>query len=229
MFQLKKSKKMKFIISILLCCIGIAVFAQKKTPKPIEFVDGVYNTFMDFKNNSPKFPLHKIPNFDYKLDGEQNLLFLSDKSIAQLSESEIQSLDNIWGLCIKGKPYLKVQVPNKNNTIYFVRYHLIGKICYLYYPIFEDKTVEMFIHSPYSGAKVGKKTITNRERTLVQKMMLFETGEFQDFNPENFKNWIKDDERLLETIKEMSDKELEEKLFKTLKIYNDRNPIFSES
>lgn len=222
---------MNFIKWIVLCCCiwwAIPSQAQKKA-KLVEFVDGVYTGHQDFKNNEPKFPLYRIPNFDYKLDGEQNLLFLSDKAIAKLSESEIQSLDNIWGLCVKGKPYMKVQVQGKSNTIYFVRYHLVGKICYFYYPVFEEKSVEMFVHNPYNGAKVGKKTVTNRERTLVQKMMLFETGEILDFNTANFKNCIKDDERLMETVNEMTADELEEKLFKTLKIYNDRNPIFAES
>ena len=59
--------------------------------------------------------------------------------------------------------------------------------------------------------------------------MLFETGEIQDCSADNFKKWIEDDERLMKTLKDMTEDEVESKLFKTIKIYNDRHPIFEES
>ena len=156
-------------------------------------------------------------------------MFLSENSIAKLSESEIKSLDNIWGLCIKGKPYMKISPKEKDKAIYFVNYHVLGRVCYLYYPSIEDKEVEMMIYNPYSGNRVGGRKIVNRERVLVKKIMLFETGEIQDCNVENFKKWIEDDERLTKTLNDMTEEEVKNKLFKTIKIYNDRHPIFEES
>ncbi len=87
----------------------------------------------------------------------------------------------------------------------------------------------MSVYSPYTGNKVAQKTITNRERTLIKKIMLFETGEIKACNSENFKNWAKDDVRLMKTLNDMSEKEIESKLFKTIKIYNDRHPVFENS
>ncbi|BDS14701.1 hypothetical protein [Aureispira anguillae] len=223
---------MKVIGWILLCCCTLLLVpaqAQKKIKKGYNFIDGVYTSHLDFKSNKPSFPLYRIPAFDYQLDGERNLLFLSEESMAKLSTSEIKSLDNIWGLCIKGKPYMKVSPKGKSGVVYFVSYHILGRICYLYYPSIEDKEVEMLIYNPYSGNRVGRKTVVNRERTLVKKIMLFETGALEDYNAENFKKWAKDDERLMKTLDSMSKDEIEEKLFKTIKIYNDRHPIFEES
>ena len=223
---------MKIVRWMLLCCCTLLLFpiqAQKKINKSYSFTDGVYMSHQDFKTDKPSFPLYRIPDFDYQLNGEKNLLFLSDKSIAKLPESEIKSLDSIWGLCIKGEPYMKVDLPGMNGAIYFVRYYVIGRICYFYYPTIQNKEVEMVVYSPYTGAKVAKKTVVNRERTLVKKMMLFETGETQDYNAENFKIWAKDDVRLMKTLDEMTENEIDAKLFKTLKIYNDRHPIFAAS
>jgi hypothetical protein len=84
----------------------------------------------------------------------------------------------------------------------------------------------MEVYSPFSGNLVAMKTIINKERTLIKKIVRFASGEVTDYNPANFKSWIKDDPRLLKTIEGLSAKALEDKLFKTLKIYNDRHPAF---
>ena len=86
----------------------------------------------------------------------------------------------------------------------------------------------MEVYSPFTGAKVAQKTVTNRERTLVKKIMLFDSGVVKDYNVKNFKEWIGDDERLLKTLEDMSVEDIESKLFKTLKIYNDRHPVIIE-
>lgn len=223
---------MKVIRWMLLCCCTLLLLpiqAQKKITKSFSFEDGVYASHQDFKRNRPSFPLYRIPSFGYNLDGEKNLLFLSQTAMDKLSESEIKSLDNIWGICVKGKPYMKVSPQGKDGAVYFVRYHILGNICYLYYPSIQNKEVEMFVYHPLTGDKVGRKTVVNKERTLIKKLMRFETGELKEYTLENFKTWAKDDERLLKTINNLPDGEANEKLFKTIKIYNDRHPIFETS
>jgi hypothetical protein len=214
---------MKYILLSVSLLLFVATnsFAQKK-PK---FNDGVYASHTDLKKNNPSYELFKIPDFDYKLDSEKNILFLSNKSLQKLAESEIKSMDNIWGICIKGKPYMKIQPTDNKEEVYFVRYYILGSICYLYYPVFQEKSVEMFVHNPYTGQKVGSKTITNKEKKFVKKLMRFDTGEVKPYNSDNFMAMIQDDPKLVETLKDLSQKDLEKKLFKSIKIYNDRNPI----
>jgi len=222
-------KLMQWLVFVMSTILFVPLNAQKKINKGYSFTDGVYANHNDLKMDKPSYPLYRIPNFDYQMDGEKNLLFLSEKSMSGLSDSEIKSMDNIWGICIKGKPYMKVQPDGKDGAVYFVRYHIVGRICYLYYPSIENKEVEMFVYHPLTGSKVGRKTVVNRERTLVKKLMLFETGELKAYSVDNFKNWAKDDERLMKTLQDMTKEEQENKLFKTIKIYNDRHPIFSPS
>lgn len=206
--------------------INIA-WGQKPISNTFKFKDGVYLKHEDLRNNKPSHPLFRIPNFDYQLGKDGNLLFLSDKSMDKLSESEIKSIGNIWGICINGKPYMKIKPTADANDVYFVRYYIMGRICYLYYPIFEEKTVQMYVYNPYTGHKMGSKPIINKEKKFVKKLMLFDTGELQDYTPKNFMELIKSDKNLLASLQDLTPKEAEEKLFKSIKIYNDRNPILA--
>jgi ribosomal 50S subunit-associated protein YjgA (DUF615 family) len=84
----------------------------------------------------------------------------------------------------------------------------------------------MYVHNPYTGERIGKKTVTNRDLVFIQKLMHFQSGENIDFSFDNFKAWASDDKGLLKSIEEMKNEEKESKLFKTLLIYNDRNPVY---
>lgn len=222
-----------FFSSIVISCFLLfgptALWAQVPSQQGHTFEDGVYKTHQDLKQNKPSFPLYELPSFGYQLDREDNLLFLSENTLSQLSNSKVKSLDNIWGLCIKGVPYMKVYPSGKEGVVYFVKYHILGRICYLYYPSIEDKAVEMPIYNPYSGKRIGGRTVTNRERKLVKQLMLFETGELVPYSLENFKLWAKDDERLMRSIEHLSEEDAKERLFKSIKIYNERHPIFDAS
>ena len=84
----------------------------------------------------------------------------------------------------------------------------------------------MDIYNPYTGEKVAEKAITNREPILVEQLMDFETGELYPYTTDVFKTQIQGDSDLKETVDAMSQTELKEKMFKTLLIYNDRNPVY---
>lgn len=215
---------------VSLCLLSYtASTAQINKQQQQSFEDGVYQSHQDLKQNQPSFKLYDLPSFAYQLDREDNLLFLSEETMSQLSGSTIKSLDNIWGLCVKGVPYMKVRPSGKDGVVYFVKYHILGRICYLYYPSIEDRAVEMPIYNPYSGARVGGRTVVNRERRLVKQLMLFETGELKPYSVENFKQWAQDDMRLMKSIERLSEQEAQEKLFKSIKIYNERHSIWRHS
>ena len=59
--------------------------------------------------------------------------------------------------------------------------------------------------------------------------MLFETGELKPYSVANFKQWAQDDTRLMKSIERLSEQEAQEKLFKSIKIYNERHPIWNPS
>jgi hypothetical protein len=84
----------------------------------------------------------------------------------------------------------------------------------------------MYVHNPYTGERIGKKNISNRNLEFIQKILHFDSGEITDFNFDNFLNWSKDDLGLYKSLSEIKSEEREGKLFKSLLIYNDRNPVY---
>lgn len=200
-------------------------FGQPKIHGDYEFQDGIYTSHLDLFKDQPSHPLYALPNFGYQLDRQQNLLFLSQSTLEQLDASKLKNLDAIWGICVRGVPYVKIQPKEKSDVVYFARYHIVGRISYFYYPTIEDEQVDMPIYDPWIGQRVGGRIITNRERRLIKKIMWLETGEVRPYTVADFRALAKSDQRLMRTLDEMTPTEATKKLFKTIQIFNDRNPI----
>ena len=216
------------IYFLLSCCLILmeTTQAQVKFNNKYAFRNGFYTSFNDLKKDVPSHKLKTIPNLRYETDNEHNVLILTEASIEVLEKSPIQSLDNIWGICIRDKPYVKIQPKKEEEEVFFVKLHVLGKLSFLYYRTFQDVEVVMNIYNPYTGEKVAEKSVMNREPVLVEQIMDFETGRFYAYTSDSFKKQIKDDQELTETVNNMKAEELKEKLFKTLLIYNDRNPVY---
>lgn len=208
--------------------LATIVFGQKKINNTFVFEDGFYMSYASFKNNLPDAKLFELKNFSYYLDGQKNILVLNDEAIGKLAQSKIGSIDSLWGMCVKGIPYRRVTIEKDSISHYFVKLHVIGDICYYYYPSIVDKEVEMQVYNPFNGEQVGRKTITNKEKKLLEKIFKFKDGQIVDFTPSNFKMMIQDDERVLKTFRSLRSDEMDQKLFKLLNIYNDRHPVLIE-
>lgn len=204
------------------------VFGQLKINNAFVFEDGFYRSYTSFKNNRPDAKLFELKNFSYYLDGQENILVLQKAALGRLNQSSLGSIDSIWGMSVKGVPYRRVTIEKDSLSHYFVKLHVIGDICYYYYPSIVDKEVEMQVYNPFNGEQVGRKTITNKEKKLLEKIFKFKDGQIVDFTPGNFKLMIQDDERVLKTFRSLRSDEMGQKLFKLLNIYNDRHPVLIE-
>lgn len=133
-------------------------------------------------------------------------------------------MDSVWGMCIDGIPF--VQLPKgavKRTLPTFVAMKLRGKICYYTYPDWRMRKIPIAAYNPYTGRPFLQSTVEREEQVTFEKILHFEKGEVKDFTVNNFLEWIQDDEALVETIMDLSPSEREEKLFKCLLIYVDRN------
>ena len=83
----------------------------------------------------------------------------------------------------------------------------------------------MAAYNPLTGRPFRTGKVLREKEILVERMLSFETGQLADFNLENFKTWIADDSTLLKSFLELTPAEQQEKLFKTLLIYDDRNLV----
>lgn len=212
-----------FILLFLIHSIVIG-FAQPSKDLPVSaqstFQDGIYGHFKELKSNRPGRDLRSLPMLDYQLDADSNQVYLSPTAMQALP------LDSIWGICIKGVPYYKLAIQEGNQLkTHFIRLYVVGKIGYFYYKTFAKKTIQMNVYHPFTGKLMGSKDVVNRELVLVEKMLRWDTGETTDFNLANFRQWIADDSKLSKSFAEMPETEAASKIFKTLLIYNDRNPV----
>jgi hypothetical protein len=186
------------------------------------FNDGLYTNFSEFSSNKPSI-LIDPSKLKYDLIGEENVLILKPESEAML-DSLVSG--TAWGICIGQVPYIRTD-DKQDNRLYYVKLHVVGKLSYFYYKAFREKEVTMFVHNPYTGERIAKKSITNRDLVFIQRLLHFQTGETIDFNYDNLKAWTTDDKGLSKSLDEMKPEEREGKLFKTLLIYNDRNPVYA--
>lgn len=213
---------LQFLSILFLSFLGFQSIAQPTAlTNNYSFKDGIYLRFEDFKKDASS-KNNIIDSLQYDLNAEENILILSANS-QKLLDSLIP--DKIWGLCINQIPYIRTE-DQQEGRFYFVKLHVLGKISYYYYKAFREKEVIMYVHNPYTGERIGKKNISNRNLEFIQKILHFDSGEITDFNFDNFLNWSKDDLGLYKSLSEIKNEEREAKLFKSLLIYNDRNPVY---
>jgi hypothetical protein len=213
---------LQFLSILFLSFLGFQSIAQPTAlTNNYSFKNGIYLRFEDFKKDASS-KNNIIDSLQYDLNAEENILILS-----ALSQKLLDSLipDKIWGLCINQIPYIRTE-DQQDGRFYFVKLHVLGKISYYYYKAFREKEVIMYVHNPYTGERIGKKNISNRNLEFIQKILHFDSGEITDFNFDNFLNWSKDDLGLYKSLSEIKSDEREAKLFKSLLIYNDRNPVY---
>jgi hypothetical protein len=213
---------LQFLSILFLSFLGFQSIAQPTAlTNNYSFKNGIYLRFEDFKKDASS-KNNFIDSLQYDLNAEENILILSANS-QKLLDSLIP--DKIWGLCINQIPYIRTE-DQQEGRFYFVKLHVLGKISYYYYKAFREKEVIMYVHNPYTGERIGKKNISNRNLEFIQKILHFDSGEITDFNFDNFLNWSKDDLGLYKSLSEIKSEEREAKLFKSLLIYNDRNPVY---
>jgi len=61
---------------------------------------------------------------------------------------------------------------------------------------------------------------------LRERMLRFETGEMAEFNYETMLQWVENDQTLWRALDSFSPEEAEERLFRTLLIYDERNAVY---
>ena len=249
--RLIKKKKVKNILSIssilvFLFFANVLLHAQGDTvylSKNFKFKDGVFMTFEDFKNNKPTYTwkdvdagVHSNPqNFTAQMyylkvkntsaNGQKTAGQNTNISPSE-NENSLIDLAQVWGIALDGIPYIRLpkEALNKQNTV-FVGLKLRGKISYFEYAEFVMKKIRMSAYNPRTGEPFRTMDVEREVQVTHKKMLDFTSGEIADFTTSNFEKWIQDDVALLETVKDLPDGKANQKLFKCLLIYVDRNLV----
>lgn len=218
---------MRIIFFTTLFCLQILRgYAQEKTlvSKNFKFQDGLYWSFEHLQKNKPDVLWDTL---ETRLVTNPASLMTHVEFLKFKKQTSLLPVDSVYCLVIDGIPYIRLPVmTQKRSSAVFAGLALRGKLCYYQYEDVEEKQVQITAYIPETGQPYASKYITQKKDVVREKLLLFETGEIIDFTLNNFKDLIKKDKDLLQTVSSLKPKEVKEKLFKCLLIYNDRNPVY---
>jgi len=209
-----------FLAPLLLAAQEDSVWVSKQ----FKFHDGVYGTFEDFRLNRPKWSWDTL-----EVEAATNPnTFLTQVAHIRYQHGEAINLDSIWGITIGGIPYMRLPKDAARKTLTaFAGLQVTGIFCYYSYETTETDTVEMQAYNPYTGVPFRKGKVARRQQTLHEYILHFHSGQTAPLTREHLSAWTADDSRLSEAIAALPDAELQQKLFKGLLIYVDRNPVYT--
>ena len=191
--------------------------------KNFHFKDGIYLHFSSFQTDSPDISWEDVEAVI--ITNPQTSLTVID-SLRWRKSGRAISIDSIWGFSRNGVPSIRIPEQEISKSLpTFAALKLRGKICYFTYPDYRMREVFVAAYNPLTGRPFRTGKVLREKEILVERMLSFETGQLADFNLENFKTWIADDSTLLKSFLELTPAEQQEKLFKTLLIYDDRNLV----
>ena len=180
-----------------------------------EFEEGLYQTFDEFKNNSPSIKSYIIvkkndaflEQFQEKVSVKRVEYIDSDRKQRSLSRKEV------WGVCSDGKVYILI-----NRS--FQRIDKIGSMIYF--------TAQLEPEYVAGSARSGPGTVTGV--STVGCLLDFQTGEILSYSYKDFLTVLERDGELYnEFISIKGKKKRKHKMFSYMRKYNERNPIFFPS
>jgi hypothetical protein len=152
---------------------------------------------------------------------------VSSISLPDGGEDLVLDAHNIYALSIEGVPSIRVEAAQiQKNLATFAALKVRGKICYFGFPTIQKKQIAMQAYNPKNGRPFRSSTIERDQEVFREKMLHFETGEILPFEVANFLRWIQEDADLVKTISELKPAQQQEKLFKCLLIFDDRNHLY---
>ncbi len=210
---------------IFFCQIANHLVAQVDSTlltKNFKFRDGVYVTFQDFQRNRPSYQWEAL---------HASLATTEEGFVAQVASIKFNGkpldLQQIWGICMGGIPYIRLpQGEVTDAATVFVGLRVRGKICYFKYKTNTTEMVEVRAYNPLNGRPYRQGLVPVQRTVLREYMLNWQTADIEPFTTDIFLQWIEDDPQLWRTVKDLSIEEADEKLFRCLLIYVDRNPVY---
>ena len=218
--------KLLFYVYIIFLLKIATVTAQPdsvQVNRDFQFEDGVYQTFEELQANSPSLSWDEV---DAQLVASHQT-FMAQAEYIRRKDGGYLLLDSIWGICLKGTPFIRLPGTATNKqAVSFAGLRVRGRICYYTYEVEKTEMIEIAAYNPLTGRPFRKGSIPRKVSAVQEKILHFEDGRRSTFSQEGFLEWIEDDQQLWRTVADLSDEEVQEKLYKCLLIYDDRNPAY---
>ncbi len=189
--------------------------------KNFKFEDGIYLSFEDFQQNQPAVAWDSL--YARLHTNPQKLMTLVDTIHYKNSAKKVGRL---WGFSLGGIPYINLMESNEAGLEKFAGLKVRGDICYYLTEESYEKSETITAYNPLTGVPFRQAEIVTEKERERPFILSFETGESVDFNTDNFLDWIKEDKQLVMTVNNLPLQDRNDKLFKCLLIYLDRNPRY---
>ena len=210
----------QFLLLIVHCLLStVSCIAQQKTvqyTKDFEFRNGIYLSFLDFKNNNP------IPSSKIVSDYNKNSHEFFDKVLSKntftcvdgFGKEQTLNTNEMWGYCQSGLIYI-------HHGTDFNRVTIIGSICHFVATV----PMKVGISDPfYYDQPFG----TPQQYIYVSEQFIldFESGKVLSFNVDNMEGILQRDETLYKEFTALKKKKKRDMIFVYLRKYNEKHPIY---
>lgn len=197
----------------------IPIFAQQKAvqyTKDFEFKNGIYLSFLDFKNNNP-IPSSKIIS-DYNKNSHEFFDKILSKNtftcIDGFGKERTLNTNEIWGYCANGIIHI-------NHGTDFNRVIIIGSICHFVATV----PMKVGISDPFN---YNDPFYNPQQYTYLSEQFIldFESGKVLSFNVDNMEGILQRDETLYKEFIALRKKQKRDSIFLYLRKYNEKRPVY---
>lgn len=205
-------RRLKFFFFLTL--LNVCAHAQPDSSLvPSEIRDGIYLSYQDFRRDDAIRKEDVIT----PLDKEQLELMgklMNEEQLTFRKNGQQQSVDpgTIWGFF-------------QNKTLYvnykeeFYRVPVFGSICYLVASVTVYNTG---FYDPMIGYPMGG----SRSKEIREFVMNFYDGQVLEFKADRVEELLSRDVELYREFKELSRRQRREQIYRYVRKYNDRHPVY---
>lgn len=213
----------KILFTTLILFQTIYIIAQPILTQTLKFQSGVFLSYEDFQGNQPSYKGNEIKAAYFHNPQTEEIKV---EYIRLKAEETYLNLDSIWGISIKGIPYVRVAINKPIKGLQtFAKMEVRGNICYYFYNDIEKKKIPFSAYNPFTQRPYRTAVLEREVPVVREKILRFETGLVTDFTYDNVLTWIQDEPELVQALKSLGVKQAEKGLFKTLLLYDDRHEV----
>jgi hypothetical protein len=187
------------------------------------FTDGLYADAETLRTNRPGV------SFKY-LTG--NLVIQEEEYLLKVESLHPQGrpdlpidLQRIDFISIDGMPYIRAYTDEQRDFTVYAGLRVRGRLCYFAYERLLPDTVLIKAYNPLTGQAFRQQNVVREKVQLTENILELANGNISPFTRDHFLKLIQNDPALVKTVKNMTEEKAEERLQKTLLIYDDRHPI----
>jgi len=216
----------KISATLSLLFLKLAFLSAQVDSLPLDadfrFQDGLYLSLQQLQANQPAYQWKEV---------EARLAANNDRYFAQMEYVRPRGLDpipleEIYAIVLDGLPYLRLRDSTlSRRATSFAGLRIRGRLCYYTFESKQEKMVEIAAYNPLTGRPFRKASVKRDESVLAERVLHLPTGRRGTLSRGSLARLMSDDPQMVRTVEALPDEGLEEKLYKCILVYDDRNPM----